>query len=107
MLTWYQGTWWWLKPRPFLSGVHLAPPTISQVEIRAPWGVCWETCPPALTIPGGAVLRCPVCPGASGAKGEVLQRLHPGSGDANVRRHRLHRGAGREVTRLQAPKNQL
>lgn len=38
--------------------------------------------------------------GAPGAQGEVLQCFHPGSGNANVSRHRLHRRAGREVTPL-------
>lgn len=36
--------------------------------------------------------------GASGAEGQVLQRLHPGSGNALIRRHGVHRGTGREVT---------
>lgn len=38
--------------------------------------------------------------GAPGAQGEVLQCFHPGSGNADVSRHCLHRRAGREVTPL-------
>lgn len=36
--------------------------------------------------------------GASGAEGEVLQRLHPGSGNPLVSCHRVHRGTRRKVT---------
>lgn len=40
--------------------------------------------------PQASVVTCLCVSGASGAEGEVLQRLHPGSRNALFSSHRLH-----------------
>lgn len=46
------------------------------------------------------IFLCLWVSGASGAEGQVLRRLHPGSRNSLISCHCLHRGAGREVTHI-------